>query len=160
MGKTFLLLDDNIRGFKFGVYLERTECGVVGIVNFHFSLKGVFEILLTDSKGENFHAKMLENPFIFSLPMNFDVDERVLVDIFFEDELIASGETKKDVVKNESKNSLAVENWLKNEPKITEDYLAEAREFISKAKDLYGEEKIPKQEGKISKKQKYVSSFK
>ena len=130
MSRNFFLLDNKERGLKFGIYLEKTEAGTIGIVNFHFEMQVEYEILLTDEKGINYYAKMKENPFSFSLPSEFEVTSDLQVDIFEEGALVASREKQKP----ETALNTPIE-------KSEEDLFAEAEYYIEKAKALFGEEK-------------------
>ena len=133
MNRNFFLLDNKERGVKFGVHLEKTELGTVGIVNFHFLMCGQYEILLTDSHGINYYAKMEENPFSFSLPKEFVVDADLKIDIFEEGEPVASFPKVK---KNECTLS-----FDENPKHYSSNIFEEAEYYIEKAKELFGEEK-------------------
>ena len=142
--KNFMILESNNGTYRFGLHLEKTEFGAIGILNFHFIAEGEFELLLTDSMGENFYAKMSENPYSFSLPPNFLINGMVTADIFKDGILIASG-----VSERASKNKVnygkdlggrqeQLESTLIND--TNENYLKEAQFYINKAKELYREE--------------------
>jgi len=133
MSRNFFLLDNKEMGLKFGIHLENTELGTVGIVNFHFLVNGEFEILLTDSHGINYYAKMQENPFSFSLPKEFVVDQDLKIDIFEAGEVVASRPTSTKTEKN-------TESERKNQ-KTDADIFEEAEYYIEKAKELFGEKK-------------------
>lgn len=130
MEKSFYLLTDSVRGHKFGVVLEKTECGIIGIVNCHFSSSDEYEILITDSTGENFYGVIKENPYVFRLPSGFVVDDEIIVDIYSSEELIATNQLKSvPTINFEQKGDL------------TGEELAEAQKFIEKTRGLYSEEK-------------------
>lgn len=121
MDRKFFLLDDNERGYKFGVFIERTEAGVIAIVNMHFPFVSGFEILLTDSKGVCESVKITENPFSFSCRNDFIIDEFMIVDIFLYDQLVVSNiiDTKINLEKSQ------------------DEYEKEAKDIIEKAKMMY-----------------------
>lgn len=137
MDKKFFLVDNGVRGLKFGVFLERTEFGSIGIVNSHFNLTEKYELLLSDSDGENFYGEISENPYVFSLPEGFNILGDVLVDVFLGEELIASNSPP-----GVTKPNAGVDEWLdetsKNYPK---DNFREVQDFISRAQKLYSKER-------------------
>lgn len=133
MGRRFFLLDSKENGLKFGVHLETSEFGIVGIVNFHFPLEDEYEILLTDKMGLNFYAKMQENPFSFSLPKEFVVDDNLKIDIFKKGTLVGS------YLKNDVRDKLLPDSEYN--VCVSDDIFKEAEYFIEKAKKLFGETK-------------------
>lgn len=146
MDKRFMLLNNDISGQKFGLHLERTEFGMIGILSFHFTPESEFELLLTDEGGENYYTKSDANPFSFFLPASFSLNGTILVDIFSNGGLVASGvmtsgETRIDKVE---KRAESTKSHLTNEEQ-EEDFLKlkkEASYYIEKAKSLYGENSI------------------
>lgn len=124
MERKFLLLDDETRGYKFGVHIEETEVGTLVIVNLHFPFKSGFEILLTDSTNNSESAKITENPFTFILKKDFVVDENLVVDVFLFDQLIVSNVSEINIKK-----------------KTDEELKQEADYYIKKARKLYSSEK-------------------
>ena len=133
MARRFFLLDNKDGGFKFGVHLEDSEFGIVGIVNFHFMIQGEYEILLTDRMGVNFYAKMQENPVSFSLPKEFVVDDELKIDIFEKGKLV--GSWPQCVTKSSNANCEIKDNLYE------QDVFKEAEYYIARAKELFGETK-------------------
>lgn len=131
MDKHFYLLTSKDKLLKFGIYLEETECGIVGIVNFHFNPTEQYEILLTDENEENFYTVMDSNPYSFALPENFVLTKDVLIDIFCNNVIIASTSNITEEIKNEPKTN----------SKSDEDYLSEADYFIKKAQKIFSNNK-------------------
>ena len=144
MEKRFILLSNELSGLKFGLHLERSEFGIVGILNFHFSPECEYELLLTDEAGENYYAKADSNPFSFFLPRGFSLSGSILVDIFSEGGLVASGV----MGSGDNKANSNFNKFIKS----TNDYVVnyetdeefenlkqEANYFINKAKELYNQ---------------------
>ena len=152
--KKFIVLEGGEPAVKFGLHLEDAEFGVVGIVNCHFNLEGEYEILLTDCQGENFYAKMNDNPFSFSLPPEFSLSGMIMADIFKDGGLIASGVSQEHQAydKKYEKFLQSTEEYLAQEPLQTPDevYAAEAKYYTEKARELFGskEEKSEKNSAK------------
>ena len=130
MDRKFFLLDNKDNGYKFGVHLEHCEFGVIGIVNFHFVVKEEYEILLTDRMGVNFYAKMRENPFSFSLPKEFVVDDELKIDIFERGCLVGSWPQKEDA-SNQFESKMEKSN-------NDENIFKEVEYYINRAKEVFG----------------------
>ena len=138
--KKFIVLESGDKSHRVGLNLERTECGVIGIVNFHFAINGEYELLLTDEKGENFYAKMQDNPHSFVLPETFMLDGVIMADIFQNGALVANGISDNIFINKDHEKYLKnTENYLSKD-KSNQDYFLEADYYIKKAKQLYGEE--------------------
>ena len=131
MSRKFFLLDNKENGFKFGVHLEDSEVGIIGIVNFHFLVNDEYEILLTDRMGINFYAKMQDNPFSFSLPKEFLVDEGLKIDVFKNGLLVASWPHEYESNVNEFCSP--------SNSRSESDIFKEAEYYIERAKQLFGE---------------------
>lgn len=139
MDRRFFLLDNKENGLKFGVHLENSEFGIVGIVNFHFVIEDEYEILLTDKMGLNFYAKMNDNPFSFSLPKEFVVDDELRIDIFRRGVSVGSYAKKNTIESQTVQSDIKVS--------VSDDIFREAEYYISRAKELFGDTK--KEETKL-----------
>ena len=141
--KKFIILESIDKAYRFGLHLEETEVGIVGIVNFHFVMKGEYEMLLTDCMGENFYTKMQDNPYSFSLPESFTISGIIMADIFQNGSLVASGVSGGgENLKDYQKFLKSTEDYVVKEDltqKTDAEYLDEADYYIKKAKSMYHE---------------------
>jgi len=161
--KKFIILESIDRVYRFGLHLEETEFGCVGIVNCHFNLEDDYELLLTDYMGENFYITMTDNPFSFSLPAEFSINGLIMADIFKDGSLVASG-----VCGGKERKHIDYDKFIKStqdyvvkedKNKSDEDYMLEADYYINKAKKLFSEEKKQNEERSSPVKESQPQSF-
>lgn len=147
MDKFFVLSGSGGR-VKMSITLTRVEIGKIGIINLlnsEPSLTCPLELLLTDSGGENVYEVIQELPFRFCLPDEFNIDGKILVDVFSFGKAIVSGVIQEGNFNANLKATNVDEefyynkdyNYLYNNSNITEEEKEEARYYAKKAQKLY-----------------------
>lgn len=78
----FFLLESEDKKVGLSIHFKRVEIGKIAVIDINGGKSAPYEILLTDSTGENVYDRITETPVVISLGKEFKIDGRILLDLF------------------------------------------------------------------------------